>query len=103
LADFRVAVTDESGALVPYTEHAKALIDAYEKGAAFRADVVEVDPGKEFRKAIELSGLYGDLKPGKYSVKVERVGWLQVSQGGRPVWPKEKELVSPSVAFELRK
>ena len=73
MADYRVALTDESGALVPYTERAKALINGYED-PAFRVDLVEVDPGKEFRTTIELADFYGDLKPGKYSVEVERVG-----------------------------
>lgn len=54
--------------MVPYTEHARALIDGYEKGSAFRVELVEVGPGKGFRKTIDLRELCGDLKPGRLPV-----------------------------------
>jgi hypothetical protein len=100
LADYRVTVTDDSGALVPYTDRAKAQIDAFENGGVFRSDMIEVDPGKDLRTTVELAELYGDLKPGSYSVEVQRVGSLEVSHAK---FVRPKGLASLPVHFGVRK
>jgi hypothetical protein len=97
-ADYAVTVKDAGGAAVPYNARAKQLIERHKNGPVFRSDMIEVAPGKDTEAILDLNDLYDPIRPGKYSIRVERVGPLQLVPGS---FTKPKGLSSVPVPFQV--
>ena len=98
-ADYAITVKDAEGVAVAYNVKTKQLIERFKNGPVFRSNLIDVAPGKDARAVFDLNEMYDPIRPGKYTVQVERVGSLQVEPGR---FIKPKGLVSSSVPFQVR-
>lgn len=90
--DYQYVVRDERDAEAPLTEFGKQQWKSAQMGAA--AAMVEIKPGQEYLREVELSRLYELSRPGKYKVEASKELLHPSGQGFFKV-------VSNTVEFEI--
>jgi hypothetical protein len=98
LIDYDVFIKDVHGFPVPHNAKTMELIERRRNGPVFHSDLIDVEPGSFAKTSIDAKDLFDPLRPGKYTIQVERIGPLQL-QPGRFLTPKG--ILSNVITFQV--
>jgi hypothetical protein len=78
LHDYDVTLKDNRGVTIPFNKKTEKEADtARNGGAVFHVIMEDLQPGEELKTTFNLSQMYDNLTPGKYTLSIKRLGAVQ--------------------------
>jgi hypothetical protein len=77
LHDYDLTLKDNRGVAIPFNQKTEKEADTARNGPGFRVLMHDLQPGEELKAAFDLSQMYDNLTPGKYTLSIKRLGAVQ--------------------------
>jgi hypothetical protein len=100
LHDYDLTLKDNRGVTIPFNQKTEKEADLARHGAVFRVLEDDLQPGEELKATFNLSQMYDNLTPGKYTLSITRLGAVQ--QLNPPNYEKPTGVMPAALTFEIQ-
>jgi hypothetical protein len=100
LHDYDLTLKDNRGVTIPFNQQTEKEADLARHGAVFRVLMHDLQPGEELKTTFNLSKMYDNLTPGKYTLSVKRLGAVQ--QLNPPNYEQPTGVMPAALTFEIQ-
>jgi hypothetical protein len=77
LHDYDLILKDNRGVAIPFNQKTEKEADTARHGPQFSVLTEDLQPGEEIKTTFNLSSMYDNLTPGKYTLSITRLGAVQ--------------------------
>jgi hypothetical protein len=100
LHDYDLTLKDNRGVAIPFNQKTEKEADTARNGPQFSVRIEDLQPGEELKTTFNLSQMYDNLTPGKYTLSVKRLGAVQ--QLNPPNYEKPTGVMPAALTFEIQ-
>lgn len=99
LHDYDLTLKDSRGVTIPFNQKTEKEADSARHSPVFSVHSSDLQPGEELKATFDLSHMYDNLTPGKYTLSITRLGVVQFDP---PRYEKPPGMMIATLTFEIQ-